>query len=299
MISFQYNVFFEVATNLSFSKAAKILFISQPAVSKHIKKLESEIGAALFERNGNTILLTTSGEKLLSYLHKAKNIERVLKSDLEIMRTKEQVKGEFRIGASTTVSLYVLPKVFSLFHKQYPNILILLKNRNSENILKALLNKEIDLAVVEQHYKGNPYQSTFFMEDEIIPVCSSLSPYTESNILIKDLKEYPLIMREQGSGTLSAVTKELANNKVKLKDLKIKARLGGTEALKNYLIEGDTIGFLSRMAIVKELENNILREVKLESFNAKRKFYFVMRKGEEVSGMIKTFMGIGKSLYNL
>ena len=262
MISFQYNVFYEVATNLSFSKAAKILFISQPAVSKHIKKLESETGSALFERNGSSILLTSSGEKLLSYLHKAKNIEQVLKSDLEIIRTKEQVKGELRVGASTTISLYVLPKVLSLFHKQYPNILILLKNRNSENIQKALLNKEIDVAVVEEHHKGNAFQSTFFMEDEIIPVCSSLSPYAKSKISMADLKEFPLIMREQGSGTLEA------------------------------------IGFLSKMAITKELESGTLREVQLESFKANRKFYFVTRKGEDISGMIKTFIETGKSLYN-
>ena len=298
MISFQYNVFYQVATNLSFSKAAKILFISQPAVSKHIKKLESETGSALFERNGSSILLTSSGEKLLSYLHKAKNIERVLKSDLEIIKTKEHVKGELRIGASTTISLYVLPKVLSLFHKQYPNILILLKNRNSENIQKALLNKEIDLAVVEEHHKGNAFQSTFFMEDEIIPVCSSSSPYAQSKTSIVDLKEFPLIMREQGSGTLAAIVKELSRHKVKLKELKIMARLGGTEALKNYLIEDEAIGFLSKMAITKELESDTLRAVQLESFKAKRKFYFVTRKGEDISGMIKTFVEIGKSIYN-
>ena len=298
MIAYPYNVFFEVATNLSFSKAAEVLYISQPAVSKHIKKLEIDLGVALFERRGNAITLTVPGATLIEHLYKAKNLEKLIQSDVNIIRNKNETKGELRIGGSTTVSLYVLPKVFSSFHKEYPNIKLVLVNRNKENILKALSNREIDLAVVEGGGEVNTFQYTFFTEDEIIPVCSIQSPYAHFEINVEDLKKVPLVMRERGSGTLEVLSNGLKLKGIELRDLQIIARLGGTEALKNYLLEDEVIGFLSRLAVKKELENKTLREIKIRSLKLKRKFTFVLRKGEEISGPTKSLMNIGKSLYN-
>lgn len=298
MIAFQYRVFFEVATNLSFSKAAEVLFISQPAVSKHVKNLESELGVPLFKRKGSSISLTGSGITLLDYLHEAKQIERSINSDIDIIRNQEYTKGELRVGASTTVSLYVFPKVFSAFRKKFPEVKMLLINRNSENILKALFNNEIDLAIIEGKQETNSFHYTFFMEDEIIPVCSIDSPYANIKPVISELKNAPLVMRERGSGTLSALMEVLNEKGIKQSDLKIIARLGGTEALKNYILEDEGIGFLSRLAVVRELENNRLKEIKINDLVIKRKFYFVMRKGEKMDGIFKPFVDIGKSYYN-
>jgi DNA-binding transcriptional LysR family regulator len=290
MISFHYKVFTEVATNLSFSKAADVLFISQPAVSKHIKKLESEIGLPLFERKGNTISLTSSGERLLEYLHKAKIIQGQIESDIQIVKNQLEAKGELNIGASTTLSLYVLPKILSSFHKNFPNINILLVNRNSENILQALINKEIDLAIIEAHHKINSVSYKHFMDDEIIPVCAKHSPYGEAEINAEELKNIPIVIRERGSGTLTVLTKKLEEQQIKLGMLNIIARLGGTEALKNFLVEDIAIGFLSRLAVKNELKNGLLREVKIKSIKIERTFNFLMRKGEESTGIIKFFI---------
>lgn len=290
MISFHYKVFTEVAANLSFSKAAEVLFISQPAVSKHIKKLESEIGLPLFERKGNTVSLTSSGEKLLEYLHKAKIIQRQIESDVQIVKSQLEAKGELNIGASTTLSLYVLPKILSSFHKKFPNINILLVNRNSENILEALLNKEIDLAIIEAHHKINSVNYKHFMDDEIIPVCAKHSPYGETEIIAEELKNIPIVIRERGSGTHVVLTKKLKEQQIKLGKLNIIARLGGTEALKNFLVEDVAVGFLSRLAVKNELEQGLLREVKIKSLKIERTFNFLMRKGEESTGIIKSFI---------
>lgn len=290
MISFHYRVFTEVATNLSFSKAAAVLFISQPAVSKHIKKLESEIGLPLFERKGNTISLTSSGEKLLEYLQKAKIIQGQIESDIQIIKNQLKARGELNIGASTTLSLYVLPKILSSFHKKYPNISILLVNRNSENILKALLDKEIDIAIIEDHHKINAVQYERFMDDEIIPVCTKHSPYGETEITPAELKNIPIVIRERGSGTLAVLTKKLESKQIKLGKLNIIARLGGTEALKKFLLEDIAIGFLSRLAVKAELDNGLLREVKIKSIKIERTFNFLMRKGEQSTGIVKSFI---------
>jgi DNA-binding transcriptional LysR family regulator len=299
MIAFHYKVFIEVASHLSFSKAAEVLFISQPAVSKHVKKLESEVGLPLFERKGNTISLTTSGQKLLEYLHQAKKIQSQIESDVQIIKDQFKARGELRIGASTTLSLYVLPKILSAFHKNFPNVQLLLINRNSENILDALVNKEIDLAIIESHHKINAVQYQMFMHDEIIPVCASHSPYAEKPIELEQLKNFPVAIRERGSGTLALLSKELAKHHIKHRELNVIARLGGTEALKNFLLEDVAIGFLSRLAVKQELSNGSLREVNIKSFKVVRTFNFLQRKGEGNTGIVKSFIKAAKSYYNV
>lgn len=299
MLAFRYEVFYEVASRLSFSKAAEVLYISQPAVSKQIKGLENEIGIPLFARKGNRIDLTSSGTKLYNYLQKAKVIQRQIQSDIDIIKNQWTAKGELKIGASTTISLYVMPKVLSVFRKRFPQVKILLINRNSENVLKALVNQEIDLAIIEAHHQINSVQHVHFMKDEIIPVCCMNSPYARGEIKVKDLMEIPLALRERGSGTLAFLTKALTNHQLKQADLNIIARLGGTEALKNYLLEDESVGFLSRLSVQKELGEQTLREIKIKGLQIERSFNFVTRTGEEPVGIIKAIIKEAKALYNL
>lgn len=298
MIALRYKAFYQVATNLSFSKAAENLFVSQPAVSKSIKKLESELGVALFQRKGSNVLLTSAGSKLLEYLLKAIFIEKEVLTDLEIIKEEIHARGELKVGASTTISLYVLPKVLSAFHKKFPKIKILLINRNSENVISALNNHEIDLAVVEGTSTLNSVDYKKFIDDDIIPVCAFNSPYATSALNITDLIDIPLVMRERGSGTQSVLRKTFETNGLALNGLNIIARLGGTEAMKNYLLEDVAIGFLSRRAVEKEIKNGQLREVKINGLYISREFKFAVRKGEDVSGMIKDFVKQAKINYN-
>ena len=114
---------------------------------------------------------------MLSYLREAKHIQKRMESDMDIVKSQLTAKGELRIGASTTLSLYVLPKVLSSFRTKWPLVKITLINRNTENVLKALTNEEIDLAVVEDKHKTSSLHDHFFMNDKIIPVCSTHSPY--------------------------------------------------------------------------------------------------------------------------
>ena len=299
MISTAYEVFYEVASHLSFSKAAEVLYISQPAVSKQIKKLELELGIPLIERKGNSIQITTSGESLLSYLQEAKILQRRIQSDIDIIKNQQTTKGELKIGASTTISLYVMPKILSAFRRKFPHVKLLLINRNSENILKALISKEIDIAIVEAHYKINSVHIQPFLEDEIIAVCSKHSPYGKTELTLEDLQNIPVALRERGSGTHAVIKRHLEQKKVKVGDLNVVARLGGTEALKNYLAEDNSIGFLSHLAVKNDLQSGVLREVNIKSFKVNRMFEFVMRKGEESVGIVRSFVKEAKLQYNI
>lgn len=300
MISFKHQVFFEVAQQLSFTKASQTLFISQPAISKHIRLLEEEYKTSLFERRGNTITLTEPGSILFDYILKAKELEKQLDLALNTSREPSQIKGDLRLGASTTVALYIVPPVLSGFRKKYPDVKISLFNRNSESVLSALKEHEIDLGIVEGRSKIGQVKSQLFLTDEVVPVCSTKSALVKNPRLdIKDLPDIPVALRERGSGTLAAVKHALSGRGIKMTDLSISMRLGGTEALKNFLLADDSLGFLPARAVVKELASGELVRIFIEDLMITRQFYFVQRHGDENRGLNASFIKFAKNHYNI
>src|SRR5689334_22165593 len=122
MLSVRHEVFIEVARHLSFSKASETLFISQPAISKHIKALEEHYKTTLFERRGSNIQLTAAGKLLNERLQQAQQIQKQLEFEISTLKNQFLAKGQLKLGASTTVALYILPRILSAFHQQYPDV---------------------------------------------------------------------------------------------------------------------------------------------------------------------------------
>ena len=291
MLSTNHTVFIEVARELSFSKAAQTLFISQPAISNHIKMLESQYQCALFNRKGNTISLTAAGEILYQHLKDAVKIQREIEFELSTLEDAGNAKGRLKIGASTTVALYIIPKILSAFHQQYPALQIQLVNRNSENITNALLQNEIDVGIVEVFQKRTTISYKDFMTDEIVAVCAATSKIAKiKKIALSELVSYPVALREFGSGTLLALTHALKRHDIHIEDLNVKVRLGGTEALKNFLLADQCIGFLPKKSIVKELAHKELVQLNITGLKVERNFYFIQRKGAEDFGLTKQFI---------
>ncbi len=296
MLSTRHQIFMEVASNLSFSKAGEVLFISQPAISKHMKALEAHYKTTLFERNGNSILLTKGGLVLFNWLKEAKKIQNQLEYELSTLMDELKAKGQLKLGASTTVALYFIPKILSAFHQKFPDIKISLLNRNTDTITKALIEKDIDIGIVEGKKKNSSILYQPFLTDEVVAVCSAKSPIAKKKVLtIQDMLQYPIVLREQGSGTLTALKYQLEKNSVKLSDLKVNVRLAGTEALKNFLIEDTCLGFLPKGSIVKELRDGLLVAIKIEKFQIIRDFFFIQHHGSENNELNKAFIRFCKN----
>jgi len=290
MLSVAHQVFLAVAANLSFSKAAQVLLITQPAVSKHVKGLEDQYKVPLFERKGASILLAPAGKVLYDHLLKASEIQRKIEYDLSTLSNVSSASGHLRLGASTTIALYILPTILSNFQREYANVDIQLVNRNSEYILNALLNHEVDLGIIEVENKLTTVSYQHFMSDEVIPVCSSKSPLAGKQLTIEQLTKTPLALRERGSGTLDALLQALSQHGVKSSDLNIKIRLGGTEALKNFLRADQCLGFMPKPSIVRELAEGELVEVPVKELHIKRDFFFIRRKGTDDDGLTSNFI---------
>lgn len=299
MINFSHEVFYEVARQLSFSKAAETLYISQPAISKHIQSLEKFYKVSLFERKGISVALTTEGKILLEHLTKARELQRQLEFDITRQKNLQLAKGSLTLGTSTTISLYVIPPVFSAFHQKYPNIDLKLVNRNSENILKALLDHEIDLAITEGKNNITSVKYQFFLADEVVPVCSAKSELSKRKIIRpEELKNITVALRERGSGTLLAVSEALQKCRISIADIKNKIVLGGTEALKNFLLDDTCLGFLPLRSVARQLKNGELIRLNMPGLQINRNFYFMQRRGSETDRINQLFIKLAISHYN-
>lgn len=299
MLSFSHEVFYEVATQLSFSKAAASLYISQPAITKHIQSLEKQYKVSLFERKGITVSLTAEGKILLEYITRGRELQRQLAFDITRQKNLHQAKGSLTLGTSTTISLYVIPPVFSAFHQQYPNFDLKLVNRNSENILKALLDQEIDLAITEGKNNITSVRYQFFLTDEVVPVCSARSHLARrKSIPAEELKDIPVALRERGSGTLSAVAEALQKCRLSIGDIRNKIVLGGTEALKNFLLDDTCLGFLPLRSVAKQLKNGELVKLSIPGLTINRAFYFMQRRGSEADRINQLFIKQALAHYN-
>ena len=289
----------EVARQLSFTRASQNLFITQPAVSNHIKALEDYYKTALFFRNKNSIGLTPAGAIL--YKNLAVMLDKQKEIELELSKVSKNFEPqiELLLGASTTISLYVIPPVLSLYLQKNPGFRVTLLNRNTEKIIEALANNEIDLGIIESHHKESSFDYSQFMTDEVIPVCSKKSFLTKkSNISLSELKSTPIALRERGSGTLEVVKSELEKKGISLSNLEVIVRLGGTEGLKNFILADQCLGFLPRRSVMKELKSGELVEIKIQGLSISRKFQFIQRKGQRSMPVYKEFVRFARSYYN-
>jgi DNA-binding transcriptional LysR family regulator len=296
-MDFRLKVFFTVANRLNFTKAAKELFITQPAVSKHIQELEEQYKIKFFERNGSKISLTHAGELLLKH---TKNIFEVYREiDFDMSALINQQRGLLRLGASTTISQYIIPPVLARFHQKLKEIKVNLLNGNTEQIENALLNKEIEIGIVEGQSKNQSIKYIEFLKDELVLVCNCKNPLiNKEQFSIEDLKSMRFVMREQGSGTLEVIEYALNPFDIKLSQLTIEMQLGSTESIKSYLMNSDCVAFISIHAIEKELKNDELLILDIDELVIERFFYIITLKGKAGS-LSELFIKKMASYYNL
>ena len=296
-MDFRLKVFYTVANRLSFTKAATELFITQPAISKHIQELEEQYKIKLFERNGSKISLTNAGEVLLKH---SKNIFEIYREiDFDMSSLINERTGLLRVGASTTISQYIIPPLLARFHKKMENIKVNLLNGNTEQIESALLNKEIEIGIVEGQSKNKSIKYTQFLKDELVLVCkSSHSLLNKDECTAADLKKMNFLIREQGSGTLEVIEHALKSLELKFSDLNIEMQLGSTESIKSYLLNSDCVAFMSIHAIEKELKNDELTILDVKNLSLERYFYIINLQGKNDS-LSNLFIKIISSYYNL
>jgi DNA-binding transcriptional LysR family regulator len=290
IFDFRLKVFYTVAEKLSFTKAAAELFITQPAVTKHINELETQLETRLFVRNGSSIALTPSGEMLLKYARRIFKL--YVDFENELSQLKDVSSGVLKIGASTTLAQYVLPGILAVFKRTYPAIHIHLIIGNTAFVEQQLIAQQIDMALVEGISRHQQLHYEPFVKDEIVLVARTGNKLFQKNeIKAEHLLQVPLVFREPGSGTLDVIHKALQKSGINPQDLWVDIHLDSTESIKQYILNAECAAFLSIHAIGRELRQNELTVIDIKGVDIFRTFQFIQLHGqaEKLPALFKRF----------
>ncbi|NIJ45077.1 DNA-binding transcriptional LysR family regulator [Wenyingzhuangia heitensis] len=270
------HIFKVVAQNLSFTKAAEQLYLSQPAISKAIKNLEQEYKTTLFIRRRNSIEMTPEGKSFLLYTNRILAVYSEM--DEKFLYKKDHFPQLISFGVSTTLSNYTIPKIIAKFRTQFPQTKFKIVSNNSEVIENLILNEDIDFGITEGSTSNPRLQFEKFTKDEIVLVTNSQNnTFPKGNIDINTLQKIPMIEREIGSGTKEIIDNFLSANNIK--KLNCVVSFNSTEAIKSYLYNSDHYALLSINAITDDLMNNKLKIIDIKDLSIERWFYFVKRTG--------------------
>lgn len=272
-MDYKLKTFSVVAQTQSFSRASKILNVSQPAVSKSIKGLEEKYGRAFFERKANAIELTEEGKIFNAYADRILQLYKELEDEFS---DGTILSNEIKIGASTTIANYILPQLLGSIQKNHPELKIDLVIGNTLEIQQAVLRKEINLGFVEGGNHNTRLQYGRFVQDELVLV-SKYNRNDVEEITLSDLVKLPIIGRELGSGTREVIENALQKHKVRI--AQYHTVLGSTESIKNYLLNSQAYAFLSVHSIEQELGGLKLSIIDVNGLEINRWFYSITRQG--------------------
>jgi LysR family transcriptional regulator, transcriptional activator of the cysJI operon len=287
MENFRLKVFRTVASHLNFSRAAEELLLTQPAVTQQIKALEEELGVALFDRSGAHIKLTPAGHALLPYAEKLKALSDEALSAVSTVAGKPG--GQLAVGASQTISHYLLPNLIAGFLRENPLVLITSRNGNTDTVLDALAEQKIHLALIEGPALRKDIHVDPFMEDHIVLVVPADHPWANQEVDAGKLKDAALLMREFGSGTRRVVENALIQAGLKRKDLKSKMEFDSSEGVLSAVEAGLGIGFVSRWPVRNQLTLGTLKVARVSGVTFSRMFSLAYPAGPEPTGTSGAF----------
>ncbi len=271
------KVFHTVARLLSFTKAAEALHMTQPAVTFQVRQLEEYFNTRLFDRTHNKVNLTPAGEKVSEFADRIFDLYAEMENSVRDLTG--EISGALTIGASTTIAEYMLPSLLGEFKNRYPEIKLRLKVSNSEGIVSMVENNVIDLGVVEAPVSNKNLIVEMCHEDQLVVVATPDHDLVTrgGNVHPADIKDYPFVCREEGSGTRDVIMQYLADKGVSASDMDFCLELGSPEALKGAVEAGMGISILSKSTIAKELKLNTLAELQLDP-PLSRPFSFVRQR---------------------
>ncbi len=246
------QVFHTVAKQLSFTKAAELLFMTQPAVTFQVKQLEEHFNTRLFERSHGKITLTPAGELALDYAERILNL--TAEMEARISELTGQVSGPLLIGASTTIAEYMLPRMLGEFKQKHPDTQARLTVANSETIENKVAEHTLDMGLIEAPSHHPNLVTQVCCEDELVMICAPFSPLAKlGSVSPKELASHPYISRESGSGTRECIDDFFKMNDVCLDELNLVMELGSREAIKGAVAAGLGVAVVSSTTVAKEV----------------------------------------------
>ncbi|MBW4636088.1 MAG: LysR family transcriptional regulator [Iphinoe sp. HA4291-MV1] len=280
----QLKIFDAVIRYGSFNRAAKELFLSQPAISVQIKQLSESVGLPLFEKVGKRQSLTEAGQELLATCQEI--FDSMARFEKKLANLKLLKQGKLRLAAFSTAK-YIIPLTLGQFCQLYPGIDISLQLTNHSGIVDRMTSNLDDLYIMSQMPEDLDVNFHPLFEDSLVVVASVNHPLAkEKNIPMERLASELFIMREPGSGSRCALQKLLDEHGVALK---VKLELGSNEAIQQVIADGLGISILSRHSLMSEPTNFVLTTLDVEHFPIQHNWYIAYPARKQLSIIARTY----------
>lgn len=291
------EIFVAIATTGSFSKGAEIACISQSTASQHIAALEATCGVRLLDRTGHGVIPTEAGKILL--VHAQQVIKALKDTEQALLRFRQADGVELAVGGSTIPGTYLLPKAIAALRAKAPGITVTAEIGDSGEILARLAEERIEIGIIGTTADDKLFTSEPLSHDVILLVARKEHNWCgRTDVQPEELLSEPIIMREKGSGTIAVVDAALRRHGLKTGDLMVCTTLSSSEAIKQAVLAGCGVAFISEMAVREELKQGELVAISLSGLIITRSFSVVRKKGKTLSPAASAFSLILRQVCN-
>ena len=283
----QLQVFRSVCKLLSYSRAAEAMSLTQPAVSLQIRQLEELIDQPLFEYVGKKLYLTAAAERLSEATTDI--FQRLDELDMQLSDLRGSLKGQLRMAAESSAK-YLTPHLLSAFQQRFPDVSPLLRVVNRAQIIRRLADNRDDLVIMSLVPEDMALEFMPFLNNPIVAVAPAEHPLCQikaEELTLNDLQEYPLLIRESGSGTRKACEEFFQQKRVHFTRT---MELNSHEAQCEGVMAGLGIAFLPRHAVYRELQTGDLRELPVKGLPLYRSWCLVHARGKRLSPVAQAFV---------
>jgi len=285
----QLRVFCAVVEKASFSRAAKMLNLTQPTISFQIALLEKELETKLFDRGARQVILTKSGGILYQYALKILELTQEAKQAID--EVKGLLRGELVIAASTIPGEYILPPILHSFKERYSGIDIVLAISDTRGVIKMVMSNEVEVGAVGAKEEEEKLVFTKLATDRLVLITPHDSKwFKQDTIVLDELKAVPFILRENGSGTRTIAMQKLKEMGIGEEELNIVMELGSTTAVKKAVECGSGVSFVSERAVETEIKLNLLKKVRVQGLKLDRDFFIVYKRQKTLSPAASAFL---------
>lgn len=271
MLDTKIYTFLKVAELKNFTKAAEELGLTQPAVSQHIAKLEDYYQQKLIQTQNKKVILTDAGLLMYNYAKQQVNNEH------QLIQQFQNIKTKLHIGATLSIADYYLPQIMSEYLKQNAIELEITVN-NTASLLKQMIDGKLDAAFIEGMFDHHQFDCMKYYTEDFYPVVSMNHPLVHQTVSIEDLFNYPLILREKGSGTRHILDTYLFQQNYSSENFQYVYEFGSFVMIKELLMKSNAISFMYSRVAKKEVDEGKLAFLDIQDYDLKHSFYFVYPK---------------------
>lgn len=275
MLDYRYYTFLTLSKTLNYTKAASLLCITQPAVSQHIKYLETQYNCKLLDHTGKDLQLTQQGKRLQECIATMVADEQHVK---QLMEMKPQHQNSLRFGATLTIGEFILPQQLSSYMKQHKDTHLTMIVENTSTLIKQLQEGKLQFAFVEGYFKKSDVYHELLSKQRYIAIKHKDYILQKPITKLEDLLEETLIVREGGSGTREVLERMLQEHNLTIDDFANTIEIGNINAITHMVEAHMGITFLYEAAVQAKLQQGTFEIIPLQDFPIERDFSFITLK---------------------